>query len=99
MNVELFNPLRWNKKILLGLLGLVIVIWFVFIDVYSLKTRWELGQQKKELTEADAKYRQKINANTTRINNEIAAKNAEVEQLDKDYEVARRGLQQQITEQ
>ena len=49
MNVELFNPLRWNKKILLGLLGLVIVIWFLFIDVYSLKTRWELGQQKKEL--------------------------------------------------
>ena len=30
-------------------MGLVIVIWFVFIDVYSLKTRWELGQQKKEL--------------------------------------------------
>tara|TARA_B100000282_G_C31663227_1_gene458551 strand:- start:162 stop:467 length:306 start_codon:yes stop_codon:yes gene_type:complete len=49
MNVELFNPLRWNKKILLGLLGLVIVIWFLFIDVYSLKTRWELGQQKKVL--------------------------------------------------
>ena len=49
MNVELFNPLRWNKKILLGLLGLVIVIWVLFIDVYSLKTRWELGQQKKEL--------------------------------------------------
>ena len=36
-------------KNLLGLLGLVIVIWFLFIDVYSLKTRWELGQQKKEL--------------------------------------------------
>ena len=49
MNVELFNPLRWNKKILLGLLGLVLVIWFLFIDVYSLKTRWHLGQQKKEL--------------------------------------------------
>ena len=49
MNVELFNPLRWNKKILLGLLGLVIVIWFLFIDVYSLKTRWDLSQQKKEL--------------------------------------------------
>jgi|TARA_B100001093_G_C26145820_1_gene725310 cell division protein FtsB len=49
MNVELFNPLRWNKKILLGLLGLVLVIWFLFVDVYSLKTRWDLGQQKKEL--------------------------------------------------
>ena len=49
MNVELFNPLRWNKKILLGLLGLVLVIWFIFVDVYSLKTRWDLGQQKKEL--------------------------------------------------
>ena len=49
MNVELFNPLRWNKKILLGLLGLVLVIWFLFVDVYSLKTRWDLGQHKKEL--------------------------------------------------
>lgn len=49
MNVELFNPLRWNKKILLGLLGLVLVIWFLFVDVYSLKTRWDLGQQKKDL--------------------------------------------------
>ena len=49
MNVELFNPLKWNKKILLGLLGLVLVIWFLFVDVYSLKTRWDLGQQKKEL--------------------------------------------------
>jgi len=49
MNVELFNPLRWNKKILLGLLGLVLVIWFLFVDAYSLKTRWDLGQQKKEL--------------------------------------------------
>ena len=49
MNVELFNPLGWNKKILLGLLGLVLVIWFLFVDVYSLKTRWDLGQQKKEL--------------------------------------------------
>ena len=55
-------------------------------------------QQKKELTEADAKYRQKINANTTRINNEIAAKNSEVEQLDKDYEASRRALQLQISE-
>jgi cell division protein FtsB len=49
MNVELFNPLRWNKKILLGLLGLVLVIWFLFVDAYSLKTRWDLGHQKKEL--------------------------------------------------
>ena len=49
MNIELFNPLRWNKKILLGLLGLALVIWFLFIDDYSLKTRWDFSQQKKEL--------------------------------------------------
>ena len=30
-------------------MGLVLVIWFLFVDVYSLKTRWDLGQQKKEL--------------------------------------------------
>ncbi|MBK97504.1 MAG: hypothetical protein CL672_01775 [Balneola sp.] len=57
MNVELFNPLRWNKKILLGLLGLVIIIWFLFIDVYSLKIRWELAQQKKELIQKTEKLK------------------------------------------
>jgi len=51
MNAEILNPLRWNKKILLGLLALAILIWFLFVDVYSLKTRWQLQQQKQELIE------------------------------------------------
>jgi cell division protein FtsB len=51
MNAEILNPLRWNKKILLGLLALAILIWFLFIDAYSLKTRWQLQQQKQELIE------------------------------------------------
>ena len=49
MKSDLFNPLRWNKSFLLVLLGAFIVIWFSFIDVYSLKTRWELHERKEDL--------------------------------------------------
>ena len=49
MKSDLLNPLRWNKSFLLILLGAFIVIWFSFIDVYSVQTRWELHDRKKEL--------------------------------------------------
>lgn len=51
MNTDMFNPLRWNKKYLLMVLGAFILIWFSFIDVYSLQTRHKLNKQKKELIE------------------------------------------------
>lgn len=38
-------------------MGLVLVIWFLFVDVYSLKTRWDLGQQKKELIQKTEKLK------------------------------------------
>jgi cell division protein FtsB len=49
MKSGLLNPLRWNKSFLVLLLGAFIVIWFSFIDVYSLKTRWDLHDRKEEL--------------------------------------------------
>ncbi|MCG8373446.1 MAG: septum formation initiator family protein [Balneolales bacterium] len=33
----------------MALLGAFVFVWFAFIDVYSLKTRWELHQQKDKL--------------------------------------------------
>jgi cell division protein FtsB len=51
MNSDLLNPLRWNKKYLLLVIGAFILIWFSFIDVYSLQTRYQLNKQKKELIE------------------------------------------------
>ena len=49
MNTELLNPLRWKKSFLLSLLGAFVFIWFTFIDVYSVQTRWELHNRKDEL--------------------------------------------------
>ncbi|MBO6523235.1 MAG: septum formation initiator family protein [Balneolaceae bacterium] len=49
MSSDLFNPLRWNKSFLAMLLTAFVLVWFSFIDVYSLKTRWELNDRKQEL--------------------------------------------------
>ena len=49
MNPELLNPLRWKKSFLLSLLGAFVIVWFTFVDVYSVKTRWELNNRKEEL--------------------------------------------------
>lgn len=51
MALEILNPLRWKKSVLFSLLVAFVLVWFTFIDVYSLKTRWELNQRKKELVE------------------------------------------------
>ena len=49
MKLEILNPLRWKKSVLFSLLVAFVLIWFTFIDVYSLNTRWELGQRKQDL--------------------------------------------------
>ena len=51
MKSDLLNPLRWNKSFLAILLGAFVLIWFSFIDVYSVQTRWELHERKKDLKE------------------------------------------------
>lgn len=67
MNLQNLNPLRWSKSFLLLVLGGFIIIWFAFIDTYSLWTRYQLNQrydnlkQKTEQLEADTKLlKQKI---------------------------------------
>ena len=49
MKAAFINPLRWKKSFLFLLLTGFFVVWFSFIDAYSLKTRWQLSQQKKDL--------------------------------------------------
>ncbi len=39
MNLQLFNPLRWRRPFLLSILLLMLVVWFGFIDTYSIRTR------------------------------------------------------------
>lgn len=49
MNLRLLNPLRWRKSFLFLVLGGVILVWFLFIDTYSLWTRYQLSQRKDDL--------------------------------------------------
>lgn len=49
MNLQLLNPLRWRKSFLILILGGFVVIWFTFIDTYSIWTRIELQERKEEL--------------------------------------------------
>lgn len=51
MNFQLLNPLRWRKSFLFLILGGFVVMWFTFIDTYSLWTRLELQQRQEELKE------------------------------------------------
>lgn len=49
MNLRHLNPLRWKKTFLVGLLAVFLLVWFGFLDTYSLYTRYQLNMEKKEL--------------------------------------------------
>ncbi len=49
MNYQIFNPLRWRKSFLFMVLGGFVLIWFAFIDTYSIWTRVELHNRKNDL--------------------------------------------------
>ena len=49
MNHQIFNPLRWRKSFLFIVLGGFVLIWFAFIDTYSIWTRVELHNRKNDL--------------------------------------------------
>lgn len=49
MNWKLINPLNWPKSFLLFILGGFVIVWFAFIDSYSLLTRYQLSERKEDL--------------------------------------------------
>lgn len=69
MKLRLLNPLRWPRKALWLILVGAIAIWFLFLDTYSLWTRWELSSRREELAvrteklkKENAKLEKKIKA-------------------------------------
>ena len=46
-----YNPLNWRKSFLLLILGGFLLLWFLFLDTYSIYTRYELSSRKSELIE------------------------------------------------
>jgi len=49
MNLQILNPLRWKRSFLIAILAAFGAIWFLFLDTYSLYTRYELSQRKGDL--------------------------------------------------
>ncbi len=58
MNLQLFNPLRWRRPFLLSILLLMLVVWFGFIDTYSIRTRILLNNEKNELIHETERLRE-----------------------------------------
>jgi cell division protein FtsB len=58
MNFQYLNPLRWKKSFLAAILVGFVAVWFLFIDTYSLYTRYELNQRKAELEQRTEQLRQ-----------------------------------------
>lgn len=67
MNWKLLNPLNWRKSFLLLILGAFVVVWFAFIDTYSLLTRYQLSDRKQELREKT----EKLEAETAKLQEKI----------------------------
>lgn len=67
MNFQIFNPLRWRKSFLVLVLGGFVVIWFAFIDTYSLWTRYQLSERKEDLKIKTAQ----MEAETARLRQQI----------------------------
>ncbi len=49
INLQVLNPLRWRKQFLFTVLAAFLIVWFAFLDTYSLATRFRLSQEKADL--------------------------------------------------
>lgn len=59
MNTEYLNPLRWKRSFLVSALVAFIALWFLFIDSYSLLTKFQLESKKEDLIERTAELEKK----------------------------------------
>jgi cell division protein FtsB len=49
INLQVLNPLRWRKQFLFTVLAAFLIVWFAFLDTYSLTTRIRLSQERSDL--------------------------------------------------
>lgn len=67
MNWKLINPLNWRKSFLILIMGGFIIVWFTFIDTYSLLTRYQLNERKEDLKQKT----QQLEAETAELKDKI----------------------------
>ncbi|MEX0680763.1 MAG: septum formation initiator family protein [Balneolales bacterium] len=69
MNLRILNPLAWRRGLLFSVLLLMLIIWFGFIDTYSIRTRIQLHNEKQELIEATDHLLEETSKYQNRIQN------------------------------
>jgi len=77
--LQYFNPLRWKRSFLFSILLAFLVIWFGFIDTYSLVTRYQLASEQQDL-------KQKIESlklDTEKLNSSISELKANPDLLER----------------
>ncbi|XWN36552.1 MAG: septum formation initiator family protein [Balneola sp.] len=79
MKTELLNPIHWKKSVLVVILSTFILIWFGFVDSYSLLTRIGLNNQKADLREKI----EKLNASTEDLKTKIDHLHQDAQLLEK----------------
>lgn len=58
--LRLLNPLKWKRSFLFLVLGVSLVVWFGFLDTYSVLTRYQLDAQRQELISKTQQMRAEI---------------------------------------
>ncbi len=79
MNWNFLNPLIWRRSFLLWLLIGFIIIWFAFLDTYSLWTRYQLEREKTTLVEETEEFQKK----TEQLEEKIDQMNNDPEKLER----------------
>lgn len=59
MKIDFLNPLRWKRSFLISALIAFMALWFLFIDTYSLLTKYQLDSKKEDLIERTAELERK----------------------------------------
>lgn len=68
INLQILNPLRWRKQFLFTVLAVFLIVWFAFLDTYSIATRARLSRDKADLV----RKTEQLKAETADLEKKIA---------------------------
>lgn len=57
LRLSVLNPLRWRTSFLLSVFGIFALLWFGFVDRYSLYARYQISQEKAAIEQRTEQLR------------------------------------------
>lgn len=79
MKTEFLNPIHWKKSVLVVILSTFVLIWFGFVDSYSVLTRVGMNNQKNDLKQKI----EELNASTEVLKTKIEHLHQDTQLLEK----------------